>query len=57
LKVEVYLLDYHGDLYDRPLQVDFITCLRDTVKFDSAEKLIDQMRRDVEETRRIVSGC
>jgi riboflavin kinase/FMN adenylyltransferase len=55
LKVEVYLLDYQGDLYDRPLQVDFITRLRDTIKFDSAEKLIDQMTHDVEETRRIVS--
>jgi riboflavin kinase/FMN adenylyltransferase len=56
LKVEVFLLDFDGDLYDRPLQVDFITRLRDTIKFDSAEKLIDQMKADVEQTRKIVGA-
>jgi riboflavin kinase / FMN adenylyltransferase len=53
-KVEVFLLDFEGDLYDRPLQVDFVARLRDTVKFHSAEELIVQMIRDVEETRRII---
>jgi riboflavin kinase/FMN adenylyltransferase len=56
LKVEVFLLDFDGDLYDRPLQVDFITRLRDTIKFDSAEKLIDQMKADVEQTRKVVGA-
>jgi riboflavin kinase / FMN adenylyltransferase len=54
MKVEVYLLDYHGDLYDRPLQIDFIARLRDTVKFESVEELIEQMNRDVAETRRLI---
>jgi riboflavin kinase/FMN adenylyltransferase len=56
MKVEVFLLDFEGDLYDRPLQVDFVTRLRDTVKFNSAEELIVQMKSDVEETRRIVAN-
>jgi riboflavin kinase/FMN adenylyltransferase len=56
MKVEVFLLDYQGDLYDRPLQVDFITRLRDTVKFKSVDELIDQMNRDVEATRQIAGG-
>lgn len=56
MKVEVFLLDFDGDLYDRPLQVDFVARLRDTVKFNSAEELIVQMKRDVEETRRIVGN-
>jgi riboflavin kinase/FMN adenylyltransferase len=54
MKVEVYLLDYQGDLYDKPLQIDFIARLRDTVKFNSVDELIEQMNRDVDETRRIV---
>jgi riboflavin kinase / FMN adenylyltransferase len=54
MKVEVYLLDYQGDLYGRPLQIDFVTRLRDTVKFNSVNELIEQMNRDVEATRRIV---
>ena len=52
MKVEAYLLDYDDDLYDRPLQIDFVTRLRDTVKFKSAEELIGQMVLDVEETRK-----
>jgi riboflavin kinase / FMN adenylyltransferase len=56
MKVEAYLLDFRGDLYERPLQIDFITRLRDTVKFHSAEELVAQMKRDVEETRKLGLG-
>jgi riboflavin kinase/FMN adenylyltransferase len=54
MKVEIFLLDFQGNLYDHPLQIDFITRLRDTVKFNSVQELLDQMTRDVAETRRIV---
>jgi len=52
-KVEAYLLDYHGDLYGRPIEIDFLSRLRDIKRFDSAGQLIDQMALDVQETRRI----
>jgi riboflavin kinase / FMN adenylyltransferase len=51
-KVEAYLLDFQGDLYDRPLEVDFLARLRAPEKFPSPEALIAQMTRDVEATRR-----
>jgi len=54
LKVEAHLLDYHGDLYDRPLEVDFLTQLRNIIKFASVESLLDQMQRDVAATRAAV---
>lgn len=54
LKVEAHLLDYRGDLYDRPLEVDFLTQLRNIVKFASVEQLLDQMQRDVAATRAAV---
>jgi riboflavin kinase / FMN adenylyltransferase len=56
MKVEAYLLDFQGDLYGRPLQIDFMARLRDTVKFDSVGELIEQMAIDVGETRKVV-GC
>ncbi|MCC6125610.1 MAG: bifunctional riboflavin kinase/FAD synthetase [Pirellulales bacterium] len=56
MKVEAYLLDFQGDLYGRPLQIDFIARLRDTVKFNSVADLIAQMAIDVEQTRKVV-GC
>ncbi len=46
-KVEVFLLDFQGDLYNRPLQIDFFTRLRETRRFDSVKALIDQMASDV----------
>ena len=54
-KVEAFLLDYHGDLYGRPIEIDFLARLRDIKRFDSADQLIDQMALDVQETRRIVA--
>jgi riboflavin kinase/FMN adenylyltransferase len=50
-KVEVHLIGYAGDLYGRPLAVDFIRRLRDTRPFQGATDLIEQLRRDVEKAR------
>ena len=55
-KVEAFLLDYHGDLYGRPIEIDFLARLRDIKRFDSAGQLVDQMALDVQETRRIVGS-
>ncbi|GII86429.1 riboflavin biosynthesis protein [Sphaerisporangium siamense] len=55
--VEAYALDRDDlDLYGVHVVVDFAVRLRDTVKFDSIEALIEQMRRDVDEARRLLSG-
>ena len=54
-KVEAFLLDYHGDLYGRPIEIDFLARLRDIKRFDSAGQLVDQMALDVQETRRIAA--
>jgi riboflavin kinase/FMN adenylyltransferase len=52
--VEVHLLDFAGDLYGQTLAVDFIARLRGTRKFDGVDALVEQMRRDVAEARRIL---
>ena len=56
-KVEAYLLDYRGFLYDRPLTVDFLARLRDIKRFDSVDNLIAEMTADVARVREIVSEC
>jgi riboflavin kinase/FMN adenylyltransferase len=45
--VEVYLLDYRGDLYGRELAVEIIERLRGEIKFDSPEELRKQIAQDV----------
>jgi len=53
LKVEAFLLDFHGDLYGRAIEIDFLQRLRDIKRFDSVPELVEQMARDVQQTRGI----
>jgi len=53
--LEAYLLDYSGDLYGRRGAVSFVSHLRDEERFDSVDALVEQMGRDVEATRAVVS--
>ena len=55
LLVEAYLLDFDVDIYDRELRLDFLERLRGERRFDSVEALVEQMGRDVSETRRIAA--
>lgn len=56
LLVEAYLLDFDGDLYGETLRVAFVERLRGERRFESTEALVDQMRRDVEQVRRICAA-
>ncbi len=53
LLVEAFLIDFEGDLYERELRLEFLSRLRGELRFDSVDELVEQMHRDVEETRRI----
>jgi riboflavin kinase/FMN adenylyltransferase len=50
--VEVYLLDWDGDLYDAILTVELEDRLRDERRFASVDELVAQMRADEAEARR-----
>jgi len=54
LKLEVFLLDFEGDLYGQLVEVDFLARLRDVMRYHSVDELLAQMHRDVEATRQIV---
>ena len=51
--VEAYLLDFDGDLYGQLLRLDFLARLRGERRFDTVDALVEQMRLDVEQTRRV----
>jgi len=53
--VEAHLLDFSGDLYGRELSLEFVSRLRADQRFDSVDALVEQIHRDVAETRRILS--
>jgi riboflavin kinase/FMN adenylyltransferase len=54
--IEAYLLDFEGDLYGQELRLRFIERLRGEQRFETAEALIEEMRRDVERTRAVCAG-
>jgi riboflavin kinase / FMN adenylyltransferase len=54
-RVEAYLLDFQGDLYERILDVGFVQRIRPERRFSGVEELRAQIARDVEEVRRITN--
>jgi riboflavin kinase/FMN adenylyltransferase len=54
--VEAYALDRDDlDLYGEHVAVDFAVRIRDTLKFDSIEALVAEIRRDVDRAREITA--
>jgi riboflavin kinase/FMN adenylyltransferase len=52
--LEVFVLDFDGDLYGQAVQVRVVDRIRGEERFDSAAALVEQMRRDVDATRTIL---
>lgn len=45
-KIETYLFDFSGDCYGKYANIEFLRYERSDMKFESADELIAQMRRD-----------
>lgn len=54
--VEIHLLDFSGDLYGQRIQVNFIERIRDEKRFNSIEELSEQIGKDIDSARKILSG-
>ena len=56
-KLEVHLIDASVDLYSRELRVDLHDHIRETQTFNTADELMDQLRKDIAEvSRRVAAG-
>ena len=55
--LEVFLLDFDGDLYGRDIGVEFIDFVREDAKFPSIEALKEQMGRDSAKARNILANA
>lgn len=53
--VEVYILDYHSNLYGRELKIDIMERLRGEKQFDTPEELKKQITEDINQGRAILS--
>jgi riboflavin kinase/FMN adenylyltransferase len=52
--IEVHILDFNENIYDKTLDMLFIERIRDEIRFDSPEELIAQIDRDITRVREIL---
>ena len=46
LKTEVHIIDFNEDIYGKNIKISFITKIREQMKFQNKQKLIEQLVRD-----------
>jgi riboflavin kinase/FMN adenylyltransferase len=52
--VEAHLLDFKRQIYGEDVKLEFVARLRNELKFDSVEALLEQIWKDIEHTREIL---
>ncbi len=52
--LEIFLLDFEGDLYGKAMEIEFIAFIRDDMKFRSMEALAAQMADDCAKAKNIL---
>ena len=54
--LEVYVIDFTGDLYGKSMTLELSKRLRDERRFGSTEELKQQIGKDIERARRILAS-
>jgi riboflavin kinase/FMN adenylyltransferase len=54
-RVEAFLIDFHQDIYNRPLGLQFVERLRPEERFASVDALIAQIHADVQHTTEVLA--
>lgn len=53
VRAEAHLLEFHGDLYGKPMEITFVRKLRDEQKFPSIDGLKSQIKSDIAQAREL----
>ena len=54
--VEAHLLNFRGEIYGEDVKLEFVARLRNELRFDSVDKLLEQIWKDIEDTKRILNS-
>lgn len=55
--LEAHLFDFDADLYGRRIEVEFVAKLREELKFDDLDTMVEQIHRDAEAARAILGAA
>jgi riboflavin kinase/FMN adenylyltransferase len=53
--LEIHLFDFNRDIYGRDVEVRFLKFLRHEKKFENLDALVQQIRQDVKQARKLRS--
>jgi len=56
LSLEVYIMDFHDEIYGKNLRIEFVEKLRDEKAFSDAGALAEQIQRDIGRAREVLGG-
>jgi len=54
--VEAHLLDFHEEIYGEDVKLEFVARLRNELRFDSVDQLLEQIWKDIAQTRELLKG-
>lgn len=54
--VEAHILDFRDEIYGEDVKLEFAARLRNELRFDSVEPLLEQIWKDIEDTKRILNS-
>ncbi len=54
--LEAHLFDFDGDLYSRRIEVEFVAKLREELKFDDLDTMVEQIHRDADAARAVLGA-
>jgi riboflavin kinase/FMN adenylyltransferase len=57
VSVETHILEFHEEIYDRKVTLEFLVRLRDEHRFPGTEALVAQIRKDVRKAERFFEAC
>ena len=53
--IESHIFDFHEDIYGKDIELCFLKRLRDNIKFNSIEELIEQLKKDEIKCRELIN--
>jgi riboflavin kinase/FMN adenylyltransferase len=53
--IEVNIFDFSENIYDQEIEVEFVSEIREDIKFNTADALIHQLKKDKESAERLLN--
>lgn len=54
--IETHILDYSGNLYNKDVKIEFYKYLRNIIRFQKIEQLVDQIEQDIKTAKMFFNG-